>query len=444
VTAPWYPTCLNVTCTIPTLTTATNVYTNGLLTSVQGFGTLSYNANGTLGQVAHAGNTGVNVFDTITPDDSGMPRPKSIDYSGWTVPTCTPPTAPSVSAASSVCPSSAGNTASVVSPVTGVTYTWSIAPSDAHITSSVTGTSISYSAGAGPSVTLTVTASACGQSATTNTTVAVASPTATVSNTSTPAVIQAALTGTAPWSITWSDNTTQSNITVSPATRTVSPGIYSVTAVADHNCTGSSSGTATVLAAPLSLSARTMDFDSTSVHVSWSLVANATAYRVERKDCYSCGWQAKFTGFAGSFDDHPTASTTPHTYLYHVVAQATGTESPASPADYATTATTLFAEAIVGGMTPIRGLHVKELRLAIDAVRALAGRPAYTTALIAEGWPSDYSPPTGLPIRAVDVGAMRRALDEAMFILNGTHIVTTNPSGFILANDFNQLWEGVR
>jgi hypothetical protein len=31
-----------------------------------------------------------------------------------------------------------------------------------------------------------------------------------------------------------------------------------------------------------------------------------------------------------------------------------------------------------------------------------------------------------------------------MFILNGTHIITTNPSGLILANDFNQLREGVR
>jgi hypothetical protein len=31
-----------------------------------------------------------------------------------------------------------------------------------------------------------------------------------------------------------------------------------------------------------------------------------------------------------------------------------------------------------------------------------------------------------------------------MFILNGNHIVTTNPGGFILANDFNLLREGVR
>lgn len=39
---------------------------------------------------------------------------------------------------------------------------------------------------------------------------------------------------------------------------------------------------------------------------------------------------------------------------------------------------------------------------------------------------------------------MRRASDQAMFILNDNHIVTTNPSGFVLSNDFNQLREGVR
>jgi hypothetical protein len=57
---------------------------------------------------------------------------------------------------------------------------------------------------------------------------------------------------------------------------------------------------------------------------------------------------------------------------------------------------------------------------------------------------NDYSPPTGQIIRAVDIGVMRRALDQAMSLLNGSHLVTTNPSGFVLANDFNQLREGVR
>lgn len=439
VTAPGYPTCLSpVTCSIPGLSTATNVYTNGLLTNVQGFATLSYNGNGTLGSVAHANA----VTDAINPDDNSMPRPKSIDYSGWSA--CTPPAAPSISAASSVCPGSTGNSASVTS-VSGVSYVWSISGPGAQITSGTTGTSITYNAGTGPSVTLSVTATnACGQ-ATGNISVAVTSPTATVSNGSSPSVIQAVLTGTPPWTITWSDNSSQSNIQSSPVTRTVPPGIYSVTAVSDHNCSGTSSGSATVLATPASLSARTADADSSSVHVTWSLVSNATAYRIERTTCLSCGWGPVFTSNSASiqtYDDHVTASSSPVAYLYRVVALANGTQSTPSPIDYATTATTLFAESIVAQVTPIRGLHVKELRLAIDAVRYSAGLTPYTTTWVAEGWP-DYNPPTGF-VMAVHVGAMRRALDDATSILNGSHVVRTNPSGIIPANDFNQLREGVR
>ena len=61
--------------------------------------------------------------------------------------------------------------------------------------------------------------------------------------------IQAALTGTPPWSITWSDSVTQSGLLTSPATRTVSPALttsYFVTAVSDANGPGTASGTAVV------------------------------------------------------------------------------------------------------------------------------------------------------------------------------------------------------
>ncbi len=72
-----------------------------------------------------------------------------------------------------------------------------------------------------------------------------ARPTAVVSGTATicqssSTTIQAALTGTGPWNVTWSDGTHQNGVSSSPATRSVSPSsttTYTVTALTDANCT---------------------------------------------------------------------------------------------------------------------------------------------------------------------------------------------------------------
>ena len=82
--------------------------------------------------------------------------------------------------------------------------------------------------------------------------------TATVSGDATicfaaPTTIQAALTGTPPWSVTWSDGVVQSNVLASPTTRVVSPGTtttYTVTAVSDANGPGTASGSALVVVGP--------------------------------------------------------------------------------------------------------------------------------------------------------------------------------------------------
>jgi len=81
-----------------------------------------------------------------------------------------------------------------------------------------------------------------------------AKPTASVSGSTTicpggSAAIKANLTGTAPWTVTWSDGVVQSGVNVNVANRSVSPSVttvYTVTNVADAYCSNNGSGSATV------------------------------------------------------------------------------------------------------------------------------------------------------------------------------------------------------
>jgi hypothetical protein len=79
------------------------------------------------------------------------------------------------------------------------------------------------------------------------------------------ATISAALTGTGPWNVSWSDGSNQNAVATSPATRSVSPSTnttYTVTALSDANCTaqpgdrtGSAVVTVNVCLAPVTITA---------------------------------------------------------------------------------------------------------------------------------------------------------------------------------------------
>jgi hypothetical protein len=75
-----------------------------------------------------------------------------------------------------------------------------------------------------------------------------------------------------------------------------------------------------------------------------------------------------------------------HTYIYRIRAVDTqGVASEQSLPDL-TTRIAFSDDPIVGGVSVIRGVHISQLRQAIDAVRAAAG--------LAPAW-SDYNPLTG-------------------------------------------------
>ena len=267
------------------------------------------------------------------------------------------------------------------------------------------------------------------------------------------AVIQASLTGTAPWTITWSDGQTQT-ATASPAAHPVWPGAttqYSITALRDGNgCNGSGNGTATItvvnLSPPASLVATTSQTNTLAVTVWWSAGAGAAWYQVERATRITANdWQV-LSGHVTSMSVGDTFGATQYatTYLYRVRSGATVNNTDvvslsASPLDYATVGSGLFSdEPLAAGSTRIRGIHLGELRRAIDAVRYAAGLPA--------AW-SSYDALSG-PILAGQNNEARQKLDDAVYTLLGRTVSYSGEipaqRGVIRAYQLQQIRDGVR
>ena len=102
-------------------------------------------------------------------------------------------------------------------------------------TTTYTVTALSDANGAAPSGNLTGSAVVMVNARPTS----VASGTATICNGGS-TTISAALTGTGPWNVSWSDGSNQNAVATSPATRNASPSTtttYTVTALSDANCT---------------------------------------------------------------------------------------------------------------------------------------------------------------------------------------------------------------
>jgi uncharacterized repeat protein (TIGR01451 family) len=210
--------------------------------------------------------------------------------------------------------------------VAGATYAWT-GPNG--FTSSLQNPSIANATpAASGTYSVTVTVNACTSGAATTSASVRPLPTAIVSGTAQICAggatsVQAALTGTAPWTVTWSDGAVQSGVASSPATRSVSPGAtttYTVTAVSDANCAGTSSGSAVVTVNPR----------PTAAASGTAAICAGGATPLSGSGGISCSW-APATGLSSASSCSPTASPASTTTYTLTVTDANGCVSNNAP-----------------------------------------------------------------------------------------------------------------
>jgi hypothetical protein len=175
---------------------------------------------------------------------------------------------------------------------------------------------------------------------------------------------------------------------------------FDVRATDSVGATGTKSYSITVTQTAFSVTANATS--TTTVSLTWPAVNGAVSYRVYRSDFLS-NFNPIATPATNSFTD--ATALAGKSYLYRVTARNQATqESQPGPADIATTV--MFTDStLTAGITPIRAVHVSELRVAVNAVRALAG---FTAAAF-----TDPSLGAGGAIEAVHLTELRSALTEA-------------------------------
>jgi len=197
----------------------------------------------------------------------------------------------------------------------------------------------------------------------------------------------------------------------------LSAGSHATTAVysGDSSFNGSTSPVLTqtvTLAAPPMFSATATS--ASEVSLSWGAVSGATSYEVVRSSLNDPFSPVLSTGGTTANDTNLSADTT---YLYRVRAFAGTVPSAFSETDPATTI--IFTDPALSGEV-VRGVHIAQLRIAINAMRAAANLPT----LMFTDDPEDI----GTLIKAVHVSELRSALDPARSAIMLPAIVYTDPT----------------
>ncbi len=171
------------------------------------------------------------------------------------------------------------------------------------------------------------------------------------------------------------------------------------------------------MVAPTNLIADT--FSSARIDLTWTAAPGAHHYQVERAPNLGGTFTVVNSNVVGtSYQD--TTVTSVNAYLYRVrTADSVGNLSAPSGVDVAT-AITFTDNPLTVGTTPVKAVHMTELRQAVNAVRAAANLSAAT-------W-TDPTLSTSVPIKAVHVTEMRSNLDAALTALGITTSAYTDPS----------------
>jgi hypothetical protein len=174
---------------------------------------------------------------------------------------------------------------------------------------------------------------------------------------------------------------------------------YNNSVVETNEGNNSTSGafSAATLTAPTNVLATALS--ASQVQVNWTAVAGAASYQIFRTSNNS-GYALAGTSATNSFTNNNLAANTAYLYQVRAVDSSSGI-GPASNVDLATTV--MFNDDPLG-TTAVKAVHLTQLRIAVNAVRASSGLPAasFTGAITA-----------GVLIRSVHINELRARLDEA-------------------------------
>jgi len=189
---------------------------------------------------------------------------------------------------------------------------------------------------------------------------------------------------------------------------------------------------------PQALAAPTLTATATStsqVALSWTSVAGAVSYEVERSFNGSAFSTLTTLATTSTTDSGLTADTT---YLYKVRAILAAGSTAFSAIDHATT--TVFTDTPLNTGTAVKTAHISQLRTAVNAMRASAG--------LAPQVFTDDPLTTSTSIKATHVNQLRTALDEARAEIGASALVyTDNPATtatVIKALHITELRDGVK